>query len=173
MRPMCWVFSRPINFHVMPPSVDLNTPPPGSIVLRVFGSPVPAQTMFVSVGAMASTPIEITDLSSKTGRHVTPLFVVFQIPPAAAATNTVLDGPGIPTTSDSRPMKFAGPTVRHLKPATVDESSVCADARRAEQSSAHAAESDSRRRRSIDICAMGLGVSRALTVQTCEVAEEG
>src|SRR4051812_44088287 len=121
MRPMCCVFSRPINFQVSPPFVDLKTPPPGSIVLRVFGSPVPAQTMFVSVGAIASTPIEMTDLSSNTGRQVTPLFVVFQMPPAAAATKTVFDGPGMPTTSESRPMKLAGPTVRHLKAATVDE----------------------------------------------------
>src|SRR5262245_36707812 len=101
-------------------------PPPGSMVFREFGSPVPAHTMFVSDGAMASIPIEMTFLSSNTGRHVMPLFVDFQMPPAAAATNRVLDGPGIPTTSERRPMKLAGPTVRQRKPLTTVESSDCA-----------------------------------------------
>src|SRR5207253_906992 len=93
------------------------------MVLRELGSPVPAHTTFVSLGAMARTPIEMMDLSSNTGRHVVPLFVDFQMPPPAAATKRVLDGPGMPTTSESRPWKFAGPTVRHLKPATVAGSS--------------------------------------------------
>ena len=35
-------------------------------------------------------PIEMTRLSSNTGRQVTPLFVVFQMPPPAAATKSVL-----------------------------------------------------------------------------------
>ncbi|MHB1097633.1 MAG: hypothetical protein ACYC3F_15860 [Gemmatimonadaceae bacterium] len=48
--------------------------------------------------------------------------VVFQTPPAAAATKSVLLGPGMPTTSARRPMKFAGPTLRHFMPAVVAES---------------------------------------------------
>src|SRR5258708_14159171 len=96
-------------------------PAPGSMVLREFGSPVPAHTVFVSDGAMASMPMEMMFLSSNTGRHVTPLLVLFQMPPPAAATKRVLEGPGTPTTSDRRPMNVAGPTVRHLKPATVAE----------------------------------------------------
>ena len=96
------------------------------MVLREFGSPVPAQTMFVSDGAMASIPIATTGLSSNTGRQVVPLLVLFQMPPPAAATKSVLEGLGIPTTSDSRPMKLAGPTVRQRKPAAVAESSVWA-----------------------------------------------
>src|SRR5258708_29587121 len=103
-------------------------PAPGSMVLREFGSPVPAHTVFVSDGAMASMPMEMMFLSSNTGRHVTPLLVLFQMPPPAAATKRVFDGPGIPTTSDRRPMNVAGPTVRHLKPATVAESRDCASA---------------------------------------------
>ena len=126
MRPMCSVFSSPFAFHVMPPSVDLKIPPPGSMELREFGSPVPAHTCWVSDGAMASMPIEITRLSSNTGRHVVPLLVVFQMPPPAAAANRVLEGPGMPTTSDMRPMKLAGPTVRQRMPATAAESSDCA-----------------------------------------------
>src|ERR1043166_3188409 len=109
MRPMCCVFSRPTDFHVMPPSTDLNTPPPGSIVLRVLGSPVPAQTCCVSDGAMASMPIEMTFLSSNSGRQVRPLLVLFQMPPPAAAMNQVLDGLGRPTTSERGPMKLGGP----------------------------------------------------------------
>src|SRR5688500_18014216 len=94
--------------------------------LRELGSPVPAHTVFVSVGAIASIPIEMMRLSSNSGRQVMPLFVVFQMPPPAAATYSVFDGPGIPATSERRPMKFAGPTVRHRKPATVAESRVWA-----------------------------------------------
>ena len=126
MRPMCSVFSSPLADHVMPPSVDLKMPPPGSMELREFGSPVPAHTCCVSDGAMASMPIEITRWSSNTGRHVVPLLVVFQMPPPAAAANRVLEGPGMPTTSDMRPMKLAGPTVRQRIPATAAESSDCA-----------------------------------------------
>src|SRR3954467_1979872 len=92
MRPMACVFSRPIDFHVMPPSVDLKTPPPGEIVLREFGSPVPAHTCIVSLGAIANIPIEMTRWLSNTGRHVVPLFVDFHNPPPAAAAKNVFDG---------------------------------------------------------------------------------
>ena len=61
-----------------------------------------------------------------------PSFVVFQMPPAAAATKNVFDGLGMPATSDVRPSKLAGPTVRQRKPAMVAESSAgradCANA---------------------------------------------
>src|ERR1051325_8864649 len=99
------------------------------MVLREFGSPVPAQTTLGSGAAVGSIPIAMMFLSSNTGRHVMPLFSDFQIPPPPAATNNVFDGPGMPTTADSRPMKFAGPTVRHRKAATTDESSDWAEAR--------------------------------------------
>ena len=75
---------------------------------------------------MASIPMEITRLSSKVGRQVMPLLVLFQIPPPAAATKTVLEGLGMPTTSERRPMKLAGPTVRQRMPATAAESSPAA-----------------------------------------------
>src|SRR5215831_9817709 len=123
MQPMACVFSSPIGFHVMPPSVDLKMPPPGEIVLREFGSPVPAHTCMVSLGAMASMPIEMTRWLSNTGRHVTPLLVDFQMPPAAAAAKKVFDGDGIPVTSEMRPIVFAGPMFRHRNPAIVRESS--------------------------------------------------
>src|SRR3954470_19480966 len=94
--------------------------------------------MFVSDGAIASMPIETMFLSSNTGRHVMPLFIDFQIPPPAAATNSVFDGPGMPTTSERRPMKLAGPTVRQRNPETMEESSACADTGTANASEAHA-----------------------------------
>src|SRR5512143_2793514 len=122
MRPIACVFSRPISFHVIPPSVDLKIPPPGEMVLRELGSRVPAHTCIVSLGAMASMPIEITRWLSNTGRHVTPLLIDFQIPPPAAAAKNVFDGEGMPTTSETRPMVFAGPTFRQRKPAIVAES---------------------------------------------------
>ena len=120
-------------------------PPPGSIELRELGSPVPAHTCCVSDGAIASMPIEMTRLSSNTGRQVVPLLVVFQMPPPAAATNTVLEGPGMPATSDSRPSKVAGPIVRHRKPAAVAESRVCAKALPDDMSSAEPASTKARR----------------------------
>ena len=97
-------------------------PPPGSIELREFCSPVPAQTCIVSDGATASAPIELTGLSSNVGRNVTPPFVLFQTPPAAGATKSVLDGNGMPVMSAIRPSKWAGPTLRHRMPASVVES---------------------------------------------------
>jgi hypothetical protein len=72
---------------------------------------------------MASMPIETTRWLSNTGRHVTPLFVDFQMPPAAAAAKNVFDGEGMPATSETRPIVFAGPTFRQRKPAIVSESS--------------------------------------------------
>ena len=91
--------------------------------MREFGSPVPAHTCIVSLGAIASMPIEMTRWLSNTGRQVTPLFVDFQMPPAAAAAKNVFDGDGMPATSETRPIVFAGPTLRQRKPAMVGESS--------------------------------------------------
>src|SRR5216117_822436 len=124
MRPIAPDFSRPVRFHVRPPSVDLKMPQPGEIVLRESSSPVPAHTCIVSDGAMASSPIATHFSLSNTGRNVVPALVVFQIPPAAAATKNVFDGLGIPVTLDTRPPMFAGPILRQRNPASSVESSV-------------------------------------------------
>src|SRR6266849_10897795 len=124
MRPIAPDFSSPVRFQVSPPSVDLKMPQPGEIVLRESSSPVPAQTWVVSLGAMASSPIETQRSLSKTGRNVVPALVVFQIPPAAAATKKVRDGLGMPATLDTRPAMFAGPMLRQRNPASSVESSV-------------------------------------------------
>src|SRR5712691_12316498 len=116
------VVSSPIDFHVSPPSVDLKMPQPGEIVLRESSSPVPAHTCIVSDGAIASSPIDTHFSLSKTGRNVVPALVVFQIPPAAAATKNVFEGLGIPTTLETRPPMLAGPTLRQRKPARRAES---------------------------------------------------
>src|SRR5260221_7418845 len=89
MRPIAWVFSRPIGFQLIPPSVLLKIPLPGESELRELGSPVPAQTWLVSDGAMASIPIEATPsspLPPNTRRKVVPALIVFQMPPDAVAT---------------------------------------------------------------------------------------
>src|ERR1051325_4236836 len=86
IRPIAWVFSSPIGFQVIPPSVLLKIPLPGESELRELGSPVPAHTWLVSDGAIASIPIETTPSSPrppKTRRNVVPALVVFQMPPAA------------------------------------------------------------------------------------------
>src|SRR6267378_1122414 len=124
MRPIAPDFSSPTRFHVSPPSVDLKMPQPGEIVLRESSSPVPAHTCIVSDGAIASSPIDTHFSLSNTGRNVVPAFVVFQIPPAAAATKDVRDGLGMPVTPDTRPPMFAGPMLRQRNPARSVESSV-------------------------------------------------
>src|SRR5438093_8810871 len=123
MRPIAPLFSSPASFRVSPPSVDLKMPQPGEIVLRESSSPVPAQTCVVSLGAIASAPVEMRRGWSNTGRNEVPALVVFQIPPAAAATKNVFDGLGMPTTLDTRPPMWAGPTLRQRKPARRVESS--------------------------------------------------
>ena len=83
---MTWVSRSPLNSHESPPSVDLKIPPPAEIELRESSSPVPAQTWLGSPGAIARSPIATTRGSLKMERKVIPLLVVFQTPPAAAAT---------------------------------------------------------------------------------------
>src|SRR5437667_10271519 len=103
MRTIAPDFSSPTRFHVRPPSVDLKMPQPGEIVLRESSSPVPAQTCVVSLGAIASSPIEMQRWLSTTGRNDGPELVVFQIPPGAAATNNVFGGLVIPTPAGYSP----------------------------------------------------------------------
>src|SRR6266568_1044463 len=124
MRPIAPDLSSPTRFQVRPPSVDLKMPQPGEIVLRESSSPVPAHTCIVSDGAIASSPIDTHFSLSKTGRNVVPALVVFQIPPAAAATKNVFDGLGMPVTLETRPPMFAGPMLRQRNPASSVESSV-------------------------------------------------
>src|SRR6266571_6412193 len=60
-----WITTRPIDrvslspmlVHVFPPSADLYTPSPHDWERRLFFSPVPTHTTFVSEGATARSPI--------------------------------------------------------------------------------------------------------------------
>src|SRR4029078_3233357 len=83
--------------------------------------------MFVSLGAIASMPIDDTSLSSMVGFQVTPLLMDFHTPLEAPAIYIVFDGAGMPCTSERRPMKFDGPTLRQRNTPTTEESSACAD----------------------------------------------
>jgi hypothetical protein len=83
----------------------------------LFGSPVPAQMMFGSDGAIARSPIESdVPCASKTGFQVTPLFTVLKIPPEAAPTKMVEGFPTTASTSSMRPPNAAGPIWRHSRP---------------------------------------------------------
>src|ERR1035437_7401928 len=84
MRPMRPVASSPMCVQVRPASVDLYTPLPIDIWLRIHGSPVPAHTMFGFDVATASAPTDETGWSSKIGDQWTPPSDVFQMPPEAA-----------------------------------------------------------------------------------------
>src|SRR5256885_4393333 len=157
IRPMAPVFSSPTSFQVRPPSVDLKMPHPGEIVLRESSSPVPAHTCIVSLGAIASSPIDMQRWLSNTGRNDVPALVVFQMPPAAPARKNVFDGLGIPTTLETRPPMLAGPTLRQRKPARTVESrgaAVCAASEgRAGETSVATAKQTQRRR---DMTASGV-----------------
>src|SRR5947207_3317014 len=71
-------------FHVVPPSVDIKTPRPPEMSLRMLASPVPTQTMFGFDGASAIAPMEATASFSKMGFHDSPPSLVRKTPPAAA-----------------------------------------------------------------------------------------
>ncbi len=81
--------------------------------LRESASPVPAQTMLVSPGAIASALTVDTFSWSKTGVHVTPAFTERHSPPEAKPTSVSLGLRGLPITALTRPLMLAGPTERH------------------------------------------------------------
>src|SRR5580693_7285691 len=112
---MCRVASRPIFFHVFPPSSDLNTPSPHDELCRLFGSPVPTHTTEGSDGAIAMSPMVETLSLSNTGSQVVPLLVVFQTPPEAVPTNTMFGLLSTTAKSSMRPPITAGPISRNSR----------------------------------------------------------
>src|SRR5579859_7331491 len=112
MRPMACVARRPMNCQVRPPFVLLNTPAPGESELRESSSPVPIHTMFVSLGAIATSLIVCMFVRSERFSHVTPLFVVFHRPLVANAAYTSFGFCGLPARPLTRPDMFAGPIER-------------------------------------------------------------
>src|SRR6266404_4510027 len=110
---MCRVASSPIFFQVFPPSSDLYAPSPQEELCRLFGTPVPTQTTDGSEGAIAMSPIVDTPSLSKIGSHVVPSSVVFQTPPEAVPTYTMMGLLSTTTKSSMRPPIVAGPISRH------------------------------------------------------------
>src|SRR5215467_11482737 len=88
-------------------------PSPQEELCRLLGSPVPTQTIEGSDGAMAMSPIVDTPSLSKTGSQVVPLLVVFQTPPEATPTNTMLGLDSTTAKSSMRPPMVAGPISRN------------------------------------------------------------
>src|SRR5262249_54638044 len=90
-------------------------PLPQEELWRLLGSPEPTQTMEGSDGATAMSPIVETASLSKTGSQVVPLLVVFQTPPEATPTNTMLGLDSTTAKSSMRPPMTAGPISRNSR----------------------------------------------------------
>src|SRR5437588_3237132 len=90
-------------------------PSPHDELWRLFGSPLPTQTIEGSDGAMAISPIVETPSLSKTGSQVVPLFVVFHTPPEAVPTYTMFGLLSTTAKSSMRPPIVAGPISRNSR----------------------------------------------------------
>src|SRR5438477_9453710 len=90
-------------------------PLPHSAELRSVGSPVPTHTISVSLGAIATAPIDCTGCLSKTASNVTPLSPVLNNPPVESPTKKIAGFRGSIAISDTRPPIAAGPIDRALK----------------------------------------------------------
>src|SRR5438105_15850813 len=95
--------------------MDLYAPSPQDELCRLFGSPLPTQTIEGSDGAMAISPIVETPSLSKTGSQVVPLFVVFHTPPEAVPTYTMFGLLSTTAKSSMRPPITAGPISRNSR----------------------------------------------------------
>src|SRR5258708_10253661 len=80
--------------------------------LRMNDSPVPAQTMFGSLAATASEPMDATGAESKMGFQWMPPSVLLKMPPDAAPTYQMFGFPGTPATDVARVP--SGPMYRYL-----------------------------------------------------------
>src|SRR6266853_50287 len=115
MRPMCRVASSRIFFQGFPPASDLYAPSPQEERCGLFGSPLQTQTTDGSHGAIAMSPIVDTPSLSTIGSHVVPLLVVFQTPPEAVPTYTMLGLLSTTAKSSMRPPIVAGPISRNSR----------------------------------------------------------
>src|ERR1700739_2324855 len=70
--------------------------------LRIKDSPVPAQTIFGSLSATASEPMDATGAESKMGFQWMPPSVLLKMPPEAAPTYQMFGFPGTPATAVAR-----------------------------------------------------------------------
>ena len=130
MRPMCCDLGSIGLDHVLPPSVDLNTPTPHDELRMLFASPLPTQTTSPLDGAAATAPMEPTPIESDTGVQARPPLVVFHTPPVATATYMDVPsrpprsvrGPSTTEMSAMRPLIEAGPIARNASGRTSSES---------------------------------------------------
>src|SRR5438477_977162 len=90
-------------------------PLPPSAELRSVGSPVPTHTKSVSLGAIATAPIDCTGCLSNTESKVTPLSPVLNKPPVDRPTKKAAGLRGSIAISETRPPIAAGPIERALK----------------------------------------------------------
>jgi len=90
-------------------------PLPHSAELRSVGSPVPTHTISVSLGAIATAPIDCTGCLSKVESKVTPLSPVLNKPPVESPTKKIAGLRGSIAISETRPPIAAGPIDRALK----------------------------------------------------------
>src|SRR5581483_3878077 len=109
MRPIWYVPFSPMFAHVLPPSVDLYTPSPYEAEFLGLLSPVPTQTMVISDGATATSPIETVASLSNWCSNVTPLLTVFSNPPDGVATQYVVGSSSQTASAVIRPPMLAGP----------------------------------------------------------------
>src|SRR6266481_8118778 len=80
--------------------------------LRMNDSPVPAHTMFASLAATASEPMDATGSESKIGSQWIPPSGLLKMPPDAAPTYQMFGFPGTPATDVAR--LPSGPMYRYL-----------------------------------------------------------
>src|SRR5207248_3986041 len=78
-------------------------------------SPVPTHTISVSLGAIATAPIDCTGCLSKVESKVTPLSPVLNKPPVESPTKKIAGLRGSIAISETRPPIAAGPIDRALK----------------------------------------------------------
>src|SRR5207244_2249484 len=76
---------------------------------RSVGSPVPTHTISVSLGAIATAPIDCTGCLSKVESKVTPLSPVLNKPPVESPTKKIAGLRGSIAISETRPPIAAGP----------------------------------------------------------------
>src|SRR5205085_9051856 len=86
-----------------------------SAEFRSVGSPVPTHAISLSLGAIATAPIDCTGCFSKTASNVTPLSPVLNNPPVESPTKKMAGLRGSIAISDTRPPIAAGPIDRALK----------------------------------------------------------
>src|SRR5947207_4342344 len=90
-------------------------PLPHSADLRSHGTHVPTHTISVTLGAIATAPIDCTGCLSKVESKVTPLSPVLNKPPVESPTKKIAGLRGSIAISETRPPIAAGPIDRALK----------------------------------------------------------